>query len=111
MASTILSETGPAIAYTRGMGEVVKTKINPNGRVVIPLNMRKALGVKPGDEVMMRMVDGELRIYTVDHSLEQLRRELRELTLEGGSLVEDLVCQRRGEAHGEARERADGDEA
>ncbi|HEY7838749.1 MAG TPA: AbrB/MazE/SpoVT family DNA-binding domain-containing protein [Terriglobales bacterium] len=100
------------------MSDVIKTKINPNGRVVIPLSVRKALGVKPGDEVMMRMVEGELRIYTTDGALERLRRELRELTApEAGatpaenktapagstpaaspspSLVEDLVRTRRG---------------
>ena len=107
--------------YNRVMSEVIKTKINPNGRVVIPLSVRKALGVKPGDEVMMRMVEGELRIYTTDGALERLRRELRELTaIEAstapavdetaptgspagspavsptGSLVEELVRTRRG---------------
>lgn len=89
------------------MGEVIKTKINPNGRVVIPLSVRKALGVKPGDEVMMRMVEGELRIYTVDQSLERLRRELRALTTPGASLVEDLMRER----HGEVRDRTGGDGA
>jgi AbrB family looped-hinge helix DNA binding protein len=31
-----------------------RTRVNENGRVVIPASYRKALGIKAGDEVILR---------------------------------------------------------
>jgi len=42
----------------------VKTKISEGGRVVIPAEYRKQLGLEVGDEVIIRFVDGEIRIFT-----------------------------------------------
>ncbi|MGH9899774.1 MAG: AbrB/MazE/SpoVT family DNA-binding domain-containing protein, partial [Pyrinomonadaceae bacterium] len=42
----------------------VSTKIADGGRVVIPAAHRRALGLEIGDEVIIRLVEGELRILT-----------------------------------------------
>jgi AbrB family looped-hinge helix DNA binding protein len=42
----------------------VKTKLSADGRVVIPVAVREALNLRPGDEVIMRVDDGELRLST-----------------------------------------------
>jgi AbrB family looped-hinge helix DNA binding protein len=39
-----------------------RVKINDNGRVVIPASIREAMGVKAGDDLVMRMEGDELRI-------------------------------------------------
>ena len=46
------------------MNVETRMRVNENGRVVIPASYRKALGIKAGDQVILRMEDDELRITT-----------------------------------------------
>ena len=39
-------------------------KIATGGRIVIPADFRRVLGVDVGDEVILRLDDGEVRILT-----------------------------------------------
>src|SRR5207248_1536702 len=39
--------------------DVTHVKLGEGGRVVIPAEYRKALGVKPGDDIVLRLQDGE----------------------------------------------------
>lgn len=80
------------------MSQPHRTKINANGRIVIPARMRKEMGVKAGDEMLMRMKDGELHVYTLDHAIESFRRELAKHVPPGVSLVDELIRDRRAEA-------------
>jgi AbrB family looped-hinge helix DNA binding protein len=79
----------------------VRLRLNENGRVVIPAAFRKALGIKPGDEVILRLDDGELRISTLKSRLERARRQVRKYVKAGVSLVDELIAERREEAKGE----------
>lgn len=76
----------------------VRLRINENGRIVIPAAFRKALGIKPGDEVILRVDDGELRISTLRSRLERARRDVRKYVKPGVSLVDELIAERREEA-------------
>jgi AbrB family looped-hinge helix DNA binding protein len=72
-----------------------RMRINENGRVVIPASYRKALGIKPGDEVILRMEDDELRITTMNRRLERARRRIRKYVKPGVSLADELIAERR----------------
>lgn len=76
----------------------VRLRINENGRVVIPAAFRKELGIKPGDEVILRLHDGELRISSLRSRLERARRHVRKYVKPDVSLVDDLIAARREEA-------------
>jgi AbrB family looped-hinge helix DNA binding protein len=78
-----------------------RQKINENGRVVIPAAFRKALGIKAGDEVVLRMEDDELRITTIKRRLERAQRLVRKYVRPGTSLVDELIADRRREAQSE----------
>lgn len=52
----------------RHMGKI-KTKLGYGGGLVIPAPYRKALGLKPGDEVVLALEEGELRGVTVPGGL------------------------------------------
>jgi AbrB family looped-hinge helix DNA binding protein len=72
-----------------------RTRVNENGRVVIPASYRKALGIKAGDEVILRMEDDELRITTMKRRIERARRRIRQYVKPGVSLADELIAERR----------------
>ena len=76
----------------------VKTKVGQGGRVVIPANYRKQLGIKPGDHVMMLLEDGEIRILTAKQAIKRAQALVRRYVPEGRMLSEELISQRREEA-------------
>jgi AbrB family looped-hinge helix DNA binding protein len=78
-----------------------RVRINENGRVVIPAPFRRALGVGVGDEVLLRMEDGELRITTLKRRLERAQRLVRQHVKPGTSLVDELIAERREAARNE----------
>jgi AbrB family looped-hinge helix DNA binding protein len=79
----------------------ITTRVNENGRVVIPASFRKALGINIGDEVVLRIEDHELRITTQRQRIERAQRRARRYLKAGHSLVEDLLRERRQAAKNE----------
>lgn len=77
------------------MNAETRTRVNENGRVVIPASYRKALGIKAGDQVILRMEDDELRITTVKRRIERAQRLVRNYVKPGTSLVDELIAERR----------------
>jgi AbrB family looped-hinge helix DNA binding protein len=77
------------------MNTETRQRVNENGRVVIPASFRKALGINVGDEVVLRMVDDELRITTLKRRVERAQRLVRKHVKRGTSLVDELIAERR----------------
>ena len=77
------------------VGTETRMRVNENGRVVIPASYRKALGIKAGDEVILRMEDDELRITTMKRRLERAQRRIRQYVKPGVSLADELIAERR----------------
>lgn len=78
-----------------------KVKMNENGRVVIPASFRKALGIEPGDEMILRLEEDELRITTMEQRIKAAQRTVRKYVKPGVSLVDELIADRRREAKNE----------
>jgi AbrB family looped-hinge helix DNA binding protein len=79
------------------MPEETRTRVNENGRVVIPSSFRKALGIEVGDEVVLRIEDDELRITTQQRRIQRAQRRARQY-VKGSSLVDELLAERRAAA-------------
>ena len=76
-----------------------RLKISENGRVSIPAAFRRELGVKPGDELIARVEDGELRLTSPKLALERARRILDRYIKKGDEdLADSLIADRRAEA-------------
>jgi AbrB family looped-hinge helix DNA binding protein len=77
------------------MQNETRTRINQNGRVVIPASFRKALGLNIGDEVVLRIEDDEMRISTLKRRIERAQRLVRQHVKPGTSLADELIAERR----------------
>jgi len=76
----------------------VSTKIAEGGRVVIPAEYRRELGLKPGDEVIIRLEEGELRILTRAEAVNRAQALVERHVRRNRSLVDELSAERRAEA-------------
>jgi AbrB family looped-hinge helix DNA binding protein len=73
----------------------IKTKLGEGGRIVIPAEYRQALGLQVGDEVILRLEDGTLSIFTPRQAIKYAQDLLRPYLPEGRSLSDELIAERR----------------
>ena len=69
-------------------------RIVSGGRVQVPADMRRALGVSDGDLIVMRVVDGELRVRPARDVLDVIQARLRRYIPESVVLSEELITDR-----------------
>ncbi len=67
----------------------------------IPAQIRRAVGLEDGGPVMVRVVDGEIRMRPVRQVLAELQAEAREVFAGSGETVDGFLRERRDEAHRE----------
>ena len=83
----------------------VWTKLGEGGRVVIPAEIRRLLGVKEGDRILLLVEDGELHVITVSQGIKRAQELARPYIRPGVSMADDLIAERRAEvAREEERE-------
>ena len=71
--------------------------VGERGRLVLPSSVRRELNLKPGTQMLLSTEqDGSLRLRPYRVVAEQNRGVLRDLA--GGSMVEELLAERRAEA-------------
>lgn len=68
------------------------------GRLQLPSDVRRELGLADGDQVMMRVVDGELHIRPARDVLKRIQAMLRPYAPTDGLVTEELITDRRVEA-------------
>ncbi len=78
--------------------QTTRVKVAEGGRVVIPAEYRKQLGLRAGDNVILQLDDGEIRLYTVREAIRRAQEMVRRYVPEGVSLVDELIAERRAEA-------------
>jgi AbrB family looped-hinge helix DNA binding protein len=73
----------------------VRTRLGAKGRLVIPAEIRAALGMADGGMLDMVVVDGELRIATMRERLRRAQERVRQVISPGVSLADELSAERR----------------
>ena len=84
--------------------EDVMTKINDNGRIVIPAEFRRQMGLKPGDAVIMSLEGGILRIESQRAKIRKIQAEFKQFASSASRDSGDLVAERLEEARREMEE-------
>ncbi|TWB56354.1 AbrB/MazE/SpoVT family DNA-binding domain-containing protein [Nitrospirillum viridazoti] len=72
-----------------------------NGRVVIPAQMRSALGLADGGKVVARLVDGVVVLEPIEAAIRRAQALVRRYVPDGADLIEELAAERRAAAEHE----------
>jgi AbrB family looped-hinge helix DNA binding protein len=73
----------------------MRTRLDSNGRIVLPAAVRYALGLRPGDELIVDVEGREIRLVTVAEAARRAQELVRRYVDPGESLAESLVAERR----------------
>lgn len=97
-----LSEEGAAYRpEPENSPERFVVEVDASGRILIPSVVRKAMGASEGSELYGRVVDGELRLATVEMTIKRLQDLVARTIPSGVSLADSLIEDRRREAERE----------
>lgn len=75
-----------------------RARMGENGRIVLPVELRKAMDLQGGQELMLTLDDDGLHIQTFRQSVARAQAMVREFVEPGRSLAEELIAERRQEA-------------
>jgi bifunctional DNA-binding transcriptional regulator/antitoxin component of YhaV-PrlF toxin-antitoxin module len=87
------TQTGPSSITS------LQLTIGVDGRVVIPSEMRAAMQLGADGKVTARVVDGELRVIAPAVAIRRARDLVRSTIPGNASLADELITERRAEAH------------
>ena len=79
----------------------LKTRLGPDGRIVLPAPFREALGLKESDVLFARLENGEIHLLTPKAAMRRAQAIVRRFVPEGVSLVDELIEDRRREVERE----------
>ena len=74
------------------MMDDMHTRVISRGRVTIPIELRRTLGIKPGTTMIVREVDGQIVVMTFAQYVRALRGKYK-----GKGLMKALIVERQHE--------------
>jgi AbrB family looped-hinge helix DNA binding protein len=83
------------------MLDTYRARMGEEGRIVLPLDWRKAVHVSPGDELVIQAHEDGLHISTVQQAIERFQKLVAQHVPRDVDLVEELIRERRAEAEDE----------
>jgi AbrB family looped-hinge helix DNA binding protein len=85
--------------------EVYTTRLEKSGRILVPVAIRRRLGLSEGSQVIVKVEEsGTLQVTSRSQVLAQARDEIRKYIPAGRDLAEELIQDRRAEAKHEDEE-------
>ncbi len=72
-----------------------RVSVGEKGRIVIPAEIREAMGIAPGDSIDLKFQDHELRISTRRARIRRAQERARKYIPKGVLLSEELSADRR----------------
>lgn len=87
---------------------VVTTHMGKGGRLVIPAEYRKALGLESGDPVVLALGNNELRLATPRQAVKHAQALVGRYITKNQALADKLIRDRRAEVRRETQKRSAG---
>ena len=75
-----------------------RVQIQSGGRFVLPAKLRKELQIKTGDEIVLHLENGSIRLVPLHQAIKIAQASVKKYVPEGTSLVSDLIGARKEEA-------------
>ena len=75
-----------------------KVQVHSGGRFVLPSKLRKELQIKAGDEIVLRLENGSIRLVPLHQAVIIAQETVKKYIPKGTSLVADLIQARKEEA-------------
>jgi AbrB family looped-hinge helix DNA binding protein len=82
----------------------VAVKVSASGRLHLPADVRKALGLKGAGHVVITVADGQATLTTMAENLARIRALARPYAPKGRLASEELIAERREEVRREEAE-------
>ena len=76
----------------------MRVKLEANGRVLLPAEVRRQLGVSPGDTLLLDVDESGIHLWTQAMAIRALQEAVAAQVPAGVSLVDELLQMRRVEA-------------
>lgn len=87
--------------------QVEHVKLGDDGRLVIPATIRKEVGLKPGDTVVIESDGDSLLLRSYEQVLREVQEAFAPCRVPGVSAADELIAERRAEAAAEEAELKD----
>lgn len=75
-----------------------RLRLGENGRISLPAAYRHELGLRVGDELIVQLEEGSIRVTSPKLAIERARRILDRYIKSDESLADSLIAERRAEA-------------
>ena len=75
-----------------------RIQVHGGGRFVLPSKIRKELHIQPGDEIILRLENGSIRLVPLHQAVIIAQHSVKKYVPQGTSLVADLIKARKEEA-------------
>ena len=80
------------------MKAIAHSRMVDGGRIIVPAEFRRAMGVAPGDALVLSLDGAELRVRSRMAVLQDIQDEIEQLVPDGRSLADELIAERRAAA-------------
>ena len=80
----------------------MKVNVLPNGRLVLPVSLRRRLGVEKGGQLVAELDGDAVKLTTPDHALDEAGALFRSFLSGNGSVADEVIADRRAESAREA---------
>jgi AbrB family looped-hinge helix DNA binding protein len=84
--------------------QYVTSRLNDNGRIVIPAELRQQMGIKPGDTLFLTLEGDVLKVESQLARIRRIQESMRALIPGDRLLSDELIAERREEARRETEE-------
>ncbi len=80
----------------------MRVNVLPNGRLVLPVQLRRRLGIERGGQIVAEIDGDVVRLTTADRSLDEAGALFRSHVPGAAGLADEVIADRRAEAAAEA---------
>ena len=70
-------------------------KMTEGGRLLVPAELRRSLGIQPGSDVVLDLADGELRVRALDKAVARAQAIVRRYVPDGAGATDEFIRERR----------------